>query len=159
VILQIKVGDLTGTAQASEAIANGRKPVPIKFMLRVKNALRIDSCKVKRSEEDSSDKLSIKAAIAVEDTDVNLADVNVAVTLDSQTFTIPAGRFIAKKNNKFVCKNADVNETGLATGVYDVNNCSFKLTIKQTSVTAQPGYRNLGIKFADFNESEIVYLP
>ena len=69
------------------------------------------------------DKLSIKAAIAVEDRDVNLADVNVAVTLDSQTFTIPVGGFVAKKN-KFVCKNVAVNESGFATGAFDANNCS-----------------------------------
>jgi len=155
VTMRITIGDSAGTANAGERIVNGlHKPAPITLMLGVKNALRIDSCKVTRGK----DKLSLKAAIAVKDTNVNLADVNVAVTLDSQTFTIPVGGFVASKN-KFVCKNADVNEGGFATGTFDANRCSFSLTIKETSVTAQSGYVNLGIKFADFNESGLVYLP
>ena len=153
--MRITIGDFAGAGHAGERIVNGlRKPIPIKLMLGIKNTLRIDSCKVTKGK----DKLSIKAAIAVEHADVNLADVNVAVTLDSQTFTIPTGSFIAKKT-KFVCKNADVNKVGLATGTFDANNCSFTLTIKETSVTASSGYVNLGIKFADFNESGLVYLP
>ncbi len=155
VTMRITIGDFAGAGHAGERIVNGlRKPIPIKLMLGIKNTLRIDSCKVTKGK----DKLSIKAAIAVEHADVNLADVNVAVTLDSQTFTIPTGSFIAKKT-KFVCKNADVNKVGLATGTFDANNCSFTLTIKETSVTASSGYVNLGIKFADFNESGLVYLP
>jgi hypothetical protein len=153
-ILRITIGDSAGAGQAGEAIVNRKKPVPIKLMLGIKNQLRIDSCKVARGK----DKLSIKAAVAVENIDVNLADVNVAVILDSQTFTIPAGGFIAKKN-KFVCKKAVVNEGGIATGTYDVNHCSFTLTIKETSITAPSGYVDVGIKFADFNESELVHLP
>jgi hypothetical protein len=159
VTMRITIGDSAGAGQAGEAIVNGpRKPVPIKLMLGIKDTLKIDSCKVTRGKEDLSDKLAVKAAIAVRDTDVNLADVNVYVTLDSQTFTIPIGGFIAKKN-KFVCKNALVNEGGLAAGTYDVNNCSFTITIKQTNITApSSGYVDLGIKFADFNESGLVYL-
>ena len=155
VIMQITIGDSAGAAQAGETIVNGRrKPVPIKLMLGIKNKLRIDKCKVSRDK----DKLSVKAALAVEDSDINLADVNFVVTLDSQTFTISAGSFVAT-NNKFICKDADVSVGGLATGTFDVNNCSFKLTIKQTSVTAPSGYQLLGINFADFNESGLVYLP
>jgi hypothetical protein len=155
VTMRITIGDFAGAGHAGERIVNGlRKPIPIKLMLGIKNTLRIDRCKVTRGK----DKLSIKTTIAVENRDVNLADVNVVVNLDSQTFTIPTGSFIAKKT-KFVCKNADVNEGGLATGTFDANDCSFTLTIKETSVTASSGYVFLAIKFADFNESELVYLP
>ncbi|MBN2020777.1 MAG: DUF362 domain-containing protein [Sedimentisphaerales bacterium] len=158
-IVRMTVGDYNGAAQANETTANIRKPVPMKFMRGVQNSLRIDKCKVTRGSDEYTDKLSIKGALASIDADVNLADVNVGIVLDSQTFTLPAGSFIAKKPAKFACKNAAVSETGLATGSYDVNNCSFKLAIKETSVTAQSGYSYLNIKFADFNESSIVYLP
>jgi hypothetical protein len=154
VTMRIAIGDSSGTGHAGERIVNGPKPVPITLMPGVKNTLRIDSCKVTRGK----DKLSLKAAIAVKDTNVNLADVNVVVTLDSQTFTIPVGGFVASKN-KFACKNAAVSEGGFATGTFDANRCSFSLTIKETNVTAQSGYVNLGIKFADFNEYRLVYLP
>jgi hypothetical protein len=124
-------------------------------MLGVKNALRIDSFRVTRAK----DRLFVRAAVAVQNTDINLVDTNVALTLGSQTLTIPAGGFVAMKN-RFVCKNADVNAIGVANGIYDVNHCSFKLTIKETSITAPSGYVDLGIKFdADFNESELVHLP
>jgi len=155
VTMRITIGDFAGAGHAGERIVNGlRKPAPITLMLGVKNTLRIDSFKVTRGKN----KFSVKAAIAVEDTNVNLADVNVVVTLDSQTFTIPVGSFAASKN-KFVCTNAAVNEGGFATGVFDANNCTFTLTIKQTNITSPSGYVNLGIKFADFNESGLVYLP
>jgi hypothetical protein len=154
VTMRIAIGDFAGAGHTGERIVNGLKPVPIKLMLGVKNTLRIDNFKVPKSK----DKLSVNAAIAVKHTNVNLADVNVTVTLDSQTFTIPAGSFIAKKN-KFVCTNAAVKEGGFAAGTFDANNCSFTLTIKQTDITSPSGYFNLGIKFADFNESGLVYLP
>ena len=48
-------------------------------MLGVKNTLRIDKFTVTKGK----DKLSVKAAIAVKYTNVNLADVNVAATLNS----------------------------------------------------------------------------
>jgi hypothetical protein len=154
VTMRITIGDLSGAGHAGERIVNGSKPAPIKLMLGIKNTLRIDNFKVTKGKN----KLSINAAIAVEHTNVNLADVNVTVILDSQSFTIPAGSFIAKKN-KFVCTNADVNEVGLATGTFDANNCSFTLTIKQTNIISPSGYFYLAIKFADFNESGLVYLP
>jgi len=155
VTMRITIGDYAGSAHAGERIVNGlRKPAPITLMLGVKNALRIDSFKVTRGK----DKFSVKAAIAVKDTNVNLAETDVAVTLDSQTFTIPVGSFVASKN-KFVCTNVVVNDGSFATGVFDANNCTFTITIKQTSITSPSGYVNLGIKFADFNESGLVYLP
>jgi hypothetical protein len=153
--LRITIGDSSGTANVGEKIVNGpRKSAPIKLMLGIKNMLIINSCKVTRHK----DKLSLKAAIAAEHRDVNLADVNVAVILDSQTFTIPVAGFVAKKN-KFVCKNANVIEGGLAAGTFDANNCSFALTIKQTILSSSSGYMNLAVKFDDFNESGVVYLP
>jgi hypothetical protein len=155
VTMRITIGDFAGAGHAGERIVNGqRKPAPIKLMLGVKNTLRIDKCKVTKGK----DKLSVKAALAVEDTNVNLADVNVTFTLDSQTFTIPVGGFVAKKN-KFVCTNAAVNEGGFATGTFDANNCLFAITIKQTSITSPSGYVNLGVNFADFNESGLVWVP
>lgn len=154
VTMRITIGGSSGTAHAGEKIINNQKTAPITLMLGIKNTLRIDSCKVTRGKNT----LSLKASIAVEDANVNLAETDVTVTLDSQTFTIPAGSFAASKN-KFICKNASVNEGGLATGTFDANRCSFLLTIKETRITAQSGYVNLGIKFADFDESGLVYLP
>jgi hypothetical protein len=155
VTMRITIGDSSGAGHAGERIVNGlSKPVPIKLMLGITNTLRIDSFKVTKAK----DKLSVKAAVAVEHADVNFADVNVTVTLDSQTFTIPIGGFVAKKN-KFVCTNATVNEGGFATGTFDANNCSLSLAIKETHVTSPSGYVNLRVNFADFNESGLVYLP
>jgi hypothetical protein len=153
--MRITIGDASAAAQAGERIVNGlRKPAPIKLMHGTKNTLRIDKCKITKSK----DNLSIKAAIAIQDTDVNIADVNLGIILDTQSFTIPAGGFTASKN-KFVCKNTLVSEGGVATGTFDVNNCSLSLTIKQTNITASSGYTNLSINFADFNESAIVQIP
>ena len=79
VTMRITTANSSGAAQAGERIVNGRKPAPIKLMLGVKNTLRIDKFTVTKGK----DKLSVKAAIAVKYTNVNLADVNVAATLNS----------------------------------------------------------------------------
>jgi hypothetical protein len=151
----ITIGDSSGSAHTDERIVNGRsKYVPIKLMLGIKNTLRINSFKAAKTR----DKFSVKASIAVQYADVNLADANVIVTLDSQTFTIPVGDFAAKKN-KFVCANAGVNEGGVASGTFDANSCTLNLTIKQTNITSPAGFVYLGIKFADFNEFGLVRLP
>jgi len=156
VTMRITINDRSGSGQAGERIVNKRKPASIKLMLGIKNTLRIDKCKVTKGK----DKLSIKAAIAVENTDVNLADVNVTIVLDSQTFTIPKGSFTAV-SNKYISKNRLVNEGGLASGNFDANKCSFSLTIKETNIAASNGYMNLRIKFGedDFDETKLVYLP
>jgi hypothetical protein len=155
--IEIEIGDYTGAAEVNEATVNGpKKPIPIKLMMGVKNALRVDKYKVKRGKKPNTDQLSFRGGFAVADTDVNLAAVDFVVGLAGQTFTILAGSF-TEKNGVFTCKNIELS--GTANAGLNLNTCVFTLTIKNTKITAGPGAANFSVEFADFDESVPVVLP
>jgi hypothetical protein len=157
--IEIEIGDYICTAEVDEAIVNGpKKPIPIKLMMGVKDALRVDKIQVKRGATPNSDQLTVKGAFAVEDTSVNLVDEEFVVTLDSQTFTLPAGSFKAGKD-KFTCKKATVTEDGFASATFNFKTCCFTMTIKNTEIEADAGTAYLGVEFADFSEEVQIVLP
>ena len=158
--IEIEIGDYIAETEVDEVIVNGpKKPIPIKLMMGVKNALRVDSYKVTRGKKKpNTDQLSVKGGFAVEDTGVNLAAVDFVVGLAGQTFTIPAGSFTAK-NGVFTCKNVKLSGGEIANTSFNLNTCSFTLTIKNTTITAGSGAANFSVEFADFSESVPIVLP
>jgi hypothetical protein len=160
--VEIEIGDYTGAAEVNEAIVNGsKKPIPIKLMMGVKNALRVDSDKVTRGKKKpNTDQLSIKGGFAVADTGVNLVDEKFVVTMGEQTFTLPAGSFKAnKKKDKFTCSKADVTEGGITSATFNFTTCSFTITIKNITIEAGPGAANFSVEFADFSVGVQIVLP
>jgi hypothetical protein len=152
----IEIGDYNATAEVNEAIVNGtKKPIPIKLMMGVKNSLRVDKIRVKKP---NSDQLLVKGGFAVADTNVNLAAVDFVVGLAGQTWTIPAGRFTAKKG-VFTCKNIKLSGGEIANAGLNLNTCVFTMTIKNTKITAGSGAANFSVEFADFDESVQIVLP
>jgi len=160
VTAKIDINDFNATAELDETIVNGPTvPIPIKLMMGVKNVLRVDKCTVKQNnKKPNSDQLSVKGAFVVEDTDVNMVNEEFVVTLDSQTFTLPAGSFKAGRG-KFSCSKAHVTEGGTAAGEFNFNLCSFILTIKDANIPAISGAVDFGVAFADYNEVDQFTLP
>ncbi len=161
--IEIEIGDYTGEAEVNEAIVNGKKkPIPIKLMMGVKNALRVDSDKVKRGKKKpNTDQLTAKGGFAVEDPTVSMANrvsEGLVITLGTQQFTIPTTELKAGKD-KFTFKNAHIIEGGLATGEFNFTTCSFTITIKNITIEAGPGAANFCVEFADFSECVLVVLP
>ena len=159
--LLIEVGDYFGPVQMNETLVNGKMPVPIQLMTEVRNVLRVDKCTVKQNNKKAnSDQLSVSGAFAVEDPNVSMADrisAGLLITLDTQTFTIPAG--LKAGTGKFSCTKANVTEGGIAAATFDFNKCSFTLIIKNTNIPTGLGDVDFGVSFAGFNESDEVALP
>jgi hypothetical protein len=154
--VEIRVGGYTGAAEVNEVTVNGpKKPIPIKLMMGVKDSLRVDKIRVKKP---NSDQLLVKGGFAVADTNVNLAAVDFVVGLAGQTWTIPAGRFTAKKG-VFTCKNIKLSGGEIANAGLNLNTCVFTMTIKNTKITAGSGAANFSVEFADFDESVQIVLP
>jgi PKD repeat protein len=157
VTLQIKIGDSIGAAQVGEAIVNGTKPIPIKLLMGVKNSLRVDKPKFTKKSG-----VITQVAISGGFSDKNVNDANLLtnpldITIGSQTFTVPTGKFKNTKG-KFTCSKVDTSN-GIAAGTFDFNKCTFTLTIKNTNFTADSGTTDFNMEFADFSESVPVVLP
>jgi hypothetical protein len=154
--IDIKIGSYTTAADIDETIVNGvKRPIPIKLMMGVADSLRVDKITVKRSTKSSSDQFTVSGGFAVADTTVNMVSVPLSVTLGSQTFTIPAGRFKAG-TGKFTCSKIILSDGSAATASFNLKTCVFTLTIKSTGITAGAGNVNLRLAFAGFNEVEQV---
>jgi hypothetical protein len=157
--VQIEIGDYNAETEVGEAIVNGPKsPIPIKLMMGIKNVLRADSYKVTRGKKLDSDQLTVKGAFVVEDTTVNMANEEFVVTLDSQTFTLPAGSFEAK-TGQFICSKADVTEGGIASATFNFTKCSFTITIKNMTITAGSGAVDFCVAFAGYSQCVQVTIP
>ncbi|MBN2021014.1 MAG: hypothetical protein JW749_12420 [Sedimentisphaerales bacterium] len=154
VTIYIEIGNYIGKAEINEEIINGRRPTPIKLLMGIKDAMRIDRVRVRRR---STDRLSIKGGFAVENTDVNMVDVPLSITLDSQTFTTPAGSFKAG-NNKFKCSNVII-EGGIASARFNYRKGTFWLAIRNSTITAESGDCDFRMEFGDFSEIKEVTLP
>jgi len=158
--------DLHG--QADETIINGKKTtIPTRLMRMYKDTLLIPpgKTKVKNSTKASSDSLSVKGEIAVEDinaTDPNLYALPVVISwssaddTNSQTFTIPEHSFkIPKKgghlytlNKKITPDVAPVPDSNTkVSGTIDLDKCTFALSITKADINAVSGQTKFGISF------------
>jgi hypothetical protein len=167
--VEVEVGDYNSTTDADEMIANGPKvPIPMLLMMGVKDVLRVDKpydkCQVKHGKDPNTDQLTVKGALAVEEADVNTANMiteDLVITLDSQQFTIPKGKLKAAKGKFTICPKAYIsdNEGGIATGEFNFNLCSFTLTIKNTNIDPVSGTVDFGVSFKGFDQVDQVTLP
>ena len=162
VTVKIDINDFNAIALLDEAIVNGPKtPVPIQLMTEVRNVLRVDKCTVKKGKKlPDTDHLTVSGAFTVEDPTVSMADrisAGLVITLDTKTFTIPAGS-LKLGNGKFSCQNVSI-AGGTVTATFNFNLCSFTLTIKNTDISTGLGDVDFGVSFAGFDEIVVVTLP
>jgi hypothetical protein len=156
-IVDINVGDFASTVSVDEAIVNGTKPIPINLLMGVKNSLRVDKSKFTKKSGNIT-QVGVSGGFSDKNVnDANLLTNPLDITVGSQTFTIPAGKFKNTKG-KFTCSKVDTSN-GIAAATFDFNKCTFTLTIKNTSFTAGPGTTNFDIDFASFSEGAEVSLP
>jgi hypothetical protein len=160
--VEIEIGDYIAETEVDEAVVNGpKKPIPIKFMMGVKNSLRVDRYKVNRGKKPNTDQLSVKGGFTVEDPDMSMANrvsEGLAVTFGTHQFTIPANELKAGED-KFTFKNAPVNEGGLANGGFYFKTCVFMITIKNITITTGFDAANFCVEFAGFSECVPIVLP
>ena len=146
--VEIEIGDYFGAGQAGEDIVNGKKPIPIQLMSGYADTFRVDKVRIKSGKR--GDSLSVKGAFALENEPNSIGDV--VITLGSQDFSIPGGKFISKGSTE-ICKKVEINN-GIASAKFDPVKCSFIITIKNASIDSTSGTVNFGISaFGSFNQT------
>jgi hypothetical protein len=165
--LEIALGDYIPSGEANEAIVNGKsKTIPTRLQRMYKDTLIVTpgKAKVKNSTKASSDSLSVKGQIAVEDinaTDPNLYALPVVISwssaddTNSQTFTIPAHSFKIPKTGHLYKLNRNITPTvapvaepnSKVSGTIDLDKCTFALSITKADINAVSGQAKFGISF------------
>ncbi len=158
--IKVEIGGFDVETVLDETTVNGRRPIPIKLLMGVKNSLRVDKTKFTRNGQTGNiSKAVVSGGFSVKEIDdANLAVNDVNITVGSQVLTIPAGSLRFYKG-KYICSKVLLPNGEIAWAVFDFNRCTFKLTIKNTSFSAPAGTADFSIDFADFNEVEKVLLP
>jgi len=165
--IDLTLGYYILTSEVNEAIINGaRKSIPTRLMRTYQDTLIVTKAKATGSSTALSDSFTVKGDIAIEVTDVNLVNENVVVTwsdaneISVQTFTIPAGSFIADKTGYvFKCSKITPSEgQGLASAKIDLYKSLFTLSMKGIDLDTTSGDIKFGISFADFNQTDDVNL-
>lgn len=159
--LELEIGDYLGIGQADEEIVNGRRPIPMDFMVGYADKVRVDRYRVRLSSRASSDSLDVTGVIALEDPEsANITDEQVLITWGSKTFIIPAGSFSARRNtNRYQCRQVAVSETGLMRASIDLDRCKLRITVKNAVNLPNSGTVNFGMEFGSFNEAVQVSIP
>ena len=129
--------------------------VPLQFMMGVADMLRVDKCIFKLgTKKPSTDSLSVQGAIAVENTDVNIANEDVIVQWGSYSVTIPAvtiNQIGTKKAFKY--KKPKGSDSSVAAAIFDLEKCTFKVIIKKADIGDQGDIVDFGLQFGSFDES------
>ena len=160
--LRFTMGNYTLSGEADEAVINGRKTIPTRLMRTYQDTLIVTKAKAKASARPLSDSLSVKGDIAVIDVDdSNLVEIPLDIIWGDQTFTVPAGRFVAgKSGNVFSCsKVASEGDDGLVTAKVDFDKCVFSLSVKEANdINIGPDNVQFGLNFDVFDEIDDVNL-
>jgi hypothetical protein len=161
--IKLAIDDYNSTTDADEKVVNGPTvPIPMRLMMGVKDALRVDKCTVKLdTKKSNNDQLTVSGAFAVIDPNISIASRitdDLVITLGSQQFTIPLINLKAK-NGFFTCTAAPVTPLGIASATFNFNLCSFTLTIKNMDVTAGSGDMDFCVAFSGFSQCAQITLP
>jgi hypothetical protein len=160
--------------EANETIVNGRKRIPTRLMRMYNDTLIVTKAKATHRTTASSDSLSVKGEIAVEDinnTDMNepnLVARDVNFIWGDQTFTLREDDFVAyKTGHRYKAKKlqSDAND-GVITAKFDLDKCKFTLSVKEVNnIYALPDHPdvNFSINYGigddnDFSETADVNL-
>ena len=158
--LDIKIGNYTLSGDVEEVIVNGAKTIPTRLMRMYRDTLIVTKAKVKNSTSALSDSLSVSGEIAVRDindsnmNEPDLAAQDVNIVWGSQTFTVPAGSFVAGKGHSYKCSKVTAAEGGLIAATIDLDKCTFAVSISKTDLVVASGEVVFGLVFADFNETD-----
>ncbi len=152
----IEIGGYNAETDINEAIVNGKKPIPISLLMGVKDSLRVDKIQVKPGR--TYDQLIAKGVFSIAGESMDMANINVFVTLGPRIFMIPAYNFKFSKG-KYSCVNVNLFDGGTIGAVFDFNAYTFVVTITHHSIKDYSGLVNLGIDCTGFSADTEVAVP
>lgn len=155
--LNITLGNYILSGDADETVINGSsKKIPIRLMRTYDDSLRITSARARASATALSESFTVKGELAVEAVDsTDLADEAMTLTWGEQAFTIPASSFVQTSATRktYRCSNITLTEGGIASGQFDLDKCTFSITVSRATLDVTSGSLTFGLSFADFNET------
>jgi hypothetical protein len=155
--LNVTLGNYMLSGEADENVVNGsKKKIPIRLMRTYKDAMRVTSAKAKNRSNPAADSFTIKGELAVEAVDsTDLANEAVVITWGDQTFTIPAGSMVRTSvaRKAYKCSNLTLAEGGVATTKFDLDKCTFTISVKKTNLDDVSNPVEFGLSFAEFDET------
>lgn len=167
VLFEVEVGSYieSGMAYDGEILAqqenvdviNGKKKfIPMQLLSGNADALRVDTCKFKKGKKPNSDYLKIQGALAVQDPSVNMAEQDVTVNWGSYSVVIPAQDIYqvgSAKKSKYKYKKPKGTDSSIASAIFDLKKCTFKIIIKNALIGDQGASVDLHMRFGSFDET------
>jgi len=153
--VDVIMGDYLEVSVADESIINSKKPIPITLMRNYADALRVDKAKVKAGKNPDTDSLQFQGGIAADNTLTNPCAENLVISWAGQTFTVAKENITVEGDSLYTFKTVTATEGGTVTGSIDLVKCTFKVDIKDATITTQIGSVELGLTFEGFNQSYI----
>ncbi len=150
--VDVIIGDYLEVSVADESIINNKKPIPIMLMRNYADALRVDKAKVRVGKNPDADSVQIQGGIAADNTLTNPCAENLVIIWAGQTFTVAKENITVSGDNLYTFKNVTAVEGGTVTGSVDLVKCTFKINIKDASITAQTGSVKIELTFEGFNQ-------
>jgi hypothetical protein len=161
--LELAMGYYTLTGDVNEAIVNGKSVlIPTRLMRMYDDTLITSNASAKHGAKPSSDSLSAKGFLAVENIGVNLHNEDVNFIWGNKVFRVPQGKFTASKTGHLykcskVVADTSNGSAGLVTASIDIDNATFALSVSAAdSLDVTSDYTAFGINFGDFNEIDDV---
>ncbi|MBI9018582.1 MAG: hypothetical protein JEZ07_15120 [Phycisphaerae bacterium] len=160
-------------------VINGKNPVPIQLLLGIDDTLGVKKVKFKLDQKKpENDTLKIQGTISVKDTAVDIANQDVLISWGNYSLTLAAEDFsrignkksfkYKKSNDKDDDKDDDddddddgtddeteneVHNSSVAAVIFDLEKCTFKISIKNADIGIQDNPLDFAVKFSEFDES------
>ncbi|MBN2377939.1 MAG: right-handed parallel beta-helix repeat-containing protein [Sedimentisphaerales bacterium] len=141
----------------SNDVVNTSKAIPLQFMVGYQNTLEITRLKFSGGNDIGT--LAVQGSIALADNNVLLNNEIVSISVGSILPFDIAG-ISAKPNKKYSYKGAKTNDGSayVSSAQFDLNKCTFKVTINNLDISSQPDSVNFGIAFTGFNQTDNINL-
>lgn len=158
VLITLTLGNYVGTGLAEdegeEDVINGKKPLPIQFLMGQQDALRIDKTVCKQDKADKVKTLVVQGGIALAG-DTDLDQAAGTISWGNQQYPIPLGGLAAKGNGKYLyVKGAGQSDSSVAYVMIDLNKCTFKIGLKNTAMAWQDSPADLRLQLGNFDQTD-----
>ncbi len=153
-VLEIKIGDCPDRDRVSEAVINGRRPIPMQLLNGYDDALRVDKYSAKIRTRTGRDSLAITGAIAVADMSADISQEAMQIHWGDFTATLPAAE-LSPKSRRGIYKYRTTSSTSGPVGkaILDLQKGKVKIAIKNADIGEQESPIQFGISFGSFAES------
>lgn len=157
-VITLSLGSYEGMALAAdegeEDVINGKKPMPLQFLAGQEDVLRVDKAVGKQDEAGKVKTLVVQGGICLAG-DTDLDQVAGTIYWGNQQYPIPLGGLAAKGNGKYLyTEGAGQSDSSVAYVMIDLNKYTFKIGLKNTTMTWQESPVDLRLQLGNFDQTD-----